>query len=228
VLVGLVGYFACNYLFIEPRGRFGPVDAQTIVGLLAYAFTCSLIIAIGEAMRRARQRASERGELLRVTLGSIGDAVLSTDVDGRVSYLNAVAESLTGWKSQDALGRQVAEIFRIVDEKKREPVENPVTRALRDGVVTALANHTVLIARDGVERPIDDSAAPIKDDHGRGAGSSKTAGGSRLRACWHRSSSHRMTPSSASRWTASFKAGMPAPSVSWAIPPKRPSVATSP
>jgi PAS domain S-box-containing protein len=170
VLVGLVGYFACNYLFIEPRGRFGPVDAQTIVGLLAYAFTCSLIIAIGEAMRRARQRASKRGELLRVTLGSIGDAVLSTDVDGRVTYLNAVAESLTGWKSEDALGHQVAEVFRIVDEKKREPVENPVTRALRDGIVTALANHTVLIARDGVERPIDDSAAPIKDDHGRVAG----------------------------------------------------------
>lgn len=170
VLVGLVGYFACNYLFIEPRGRVGPLDTQTIVGLLAYALTCSLIIAIGEAMRRARYRASERGELLRVTLGSIGDAVLSTDIDGRVTYLNPVAESLTGWTAQDALGRPVGEIFRIVDEKKHEPVESPVTRALRDGIVTGLANHTVLITRDGVERPIDDSAAPIKDDHGRVAG----------------------------------------------------------
>jgi len=170
LLVAFLGYLACDYLFIEPRGEISLKDVQNLVGLLAYLFTCSLIIGIGEAMRFARARASERGELLRLTLASIGDAVITTDTKGCVTYLNAVAESLTGWTLHDGLGRPLDAVFRIVNEASRQSVESPATRALREGGIVGLANHTVLIGRDGVEHSIDDSAAPIKDAHGRVSG----------------------------------------------------------
>ncbi|HJX26690.1 MAG TPA: PAS domain S-box protein, partial [Thermoanaerobaculia bacterium] len=109
--------------------------------------------------------AAER-ERLRITLASIGDAVISTDAEGRVVFLNSVAETLTGWTQADAEGQPLTEIFRIVNEYTREPAENPAFQALRKGVVVGLANHTILIARDGTERPIDDSAAPMLDDSG--------------------------------------------------------------
>ncbi len=171
VVVAILGYAACNYLFIAPRWTLGAGDVATVVGLIAYLFTASLIIGIGEAMRRARQRARENGELMRVTLGSIGDAVIATDTNDRVTYLNPVAESLTGWSPAEALHRPIAEIFRIIDEQSRRPLENPTTRARRENTAVGLMNHAVLIARDGVERPIDDTAAPIKDERGNVSGS---------------------------------------------------------
>jgi PAS domain S-box-containing protein len=170
VVIGILGYFACNYLFIEPRRELYLGDVQNVVGLIAYLFTCFLIVGIGEAMRFAQRRASERGELLRVTLGSIGDAVITTDTEGRVTYLNAVAETLTGWTRHDALGRPLDTVFRIVNEADHQSLESPATRALRDGTIVGLANHTVLVGKDGVKRPIDDSAAPIKDENGRVSG----------------------------------------------------------
>lgn len=109
--------------------------------------------------------AAER-ERLRITLASIGDAVISTDAEGRVVFLNSVAEALTGWAQAEAAGRPLPDIFRIVNEYTREPAENPAVQALRKGVVVGLANHTVLIAQDGTERPIDDSAAPMLDKSG--------------------------------------------------------------
>jgi PAS domain S-box-containing protein len=169
-IAAVVGYLACHYLFIEPRGRIDLSTAETIVGLIAYAFTCALIIAIGEGMRAARARAAGRGELLRVTLGSIGDAVITTDTEGRVSYLNDVAQSLTGWTREQALGQPLERVFRIINENTRDTVESPAKKALREGVVVGLANHTLLVGKDGVERPIDDSAAPIKDAAGAVSG----------------------------------------------------------
>ena len=103
---------------------------------------------------------------LRVTLSSIGDAVISTDTDGRVTFLNHVAEKLTGWTSREASGRLLEEVFIILNEESRRPAENPAARALREGVIVGLANHTLLIAKDGAERPIDDSGAPIRDETG--------------------------------------------------------------
>ncbi len=113
------------------------------------------------AMER-KLRLSERW--LSTTLKSIGDAVIATDDQGRVKFMNGVAEDLTGWTAQEADGRDLTEVFDIVNEDTREPTENPVARALREGVVVGLANHTILIARDGTESPIADSAAPIRDD----------------------------------------------------------------
>ncbi len=162
----ILGYLACDYLFIPPRGTLRLDQVGNLVGLVAYLFTCSLIIGFGEAMRGAQARASEQRELLRVTLHSIGDAVMTTDNEGRITYLNDVAESLTGWIRADALGQPLDAVFRIVNEETRRPVESPATTALRDGVVVGLANHTVLIRKDGSERPIDDSAAPIRNEGG--------------------------------------------------------------
>jgi PAS domain S-box-containing protein len=110
---------------------------------------------------------SAQGERLRTTLASIGDAVVTTDLGGRVTDLNPIAESLTGWAGDEARGQPLETVFRIVNESSREPVESPAVRALRDGVVVGLANHTVLIRKDGSETPIDDSAAPIRDGHGQ-------------------------------------------------------------
>lgn len=117
--------------------------------------------------RRAEEAIAEQREWLETTLESIGDAVIATDVRGRIVFMNPVAEHLTGWKTDDARDRPCTDIFKIVNEQTRRTVENPVTRVLRDGVVVGLANHTLLIAVDGTERPIDDSGAPIRNRDGR-------------------------------------------------------------
>ncbi len=111
-----------------------------------------------------------QADWLRVTLASIGDAVLSTDREGRINFINKVAEDLTGWSGADALGRPLTEVFRIINEFSREPVENPALRALAEGRIVGLANHTLLLDRNGRETPIDDSAAPIKSANGETLG----------------------------------------------------------
>ena len=101
-----------------------------------------------------------------VTLQSIGDAVITTDIEGRVEFLNPVAEALTGWSNWEAMGQPLPEIFNIISEITRLPVENPVEKALLQDRIVGLANHTVLIRRDGHEVQIEDSAAPIRDRDG--------------------------------------------------------------
>ncbi|HXQ69354.1 MAG TPA: PAS domain S-box protein [Pyrinomonadaceae bacterium] len=168
--VTLIGYAACHYLFIPPRGHFDLSSRANLVGLIAYLFTCSLIIFFGEAARAAQTRVTQSREVFRVTLRSIGDAVITTDNAGNVTYINEIGEALTGWSHGDALGQPLDRVFRIVNEVSRKPVENPAMRALRQGVVVGLANHTVLIKKDGTECPIDDSAAPIRDEQGHVSG----------------------------------------------------------
>jgi PAS domain S-box-containing protein len=109
-------------------------------------------------------------ERLRVTLASIGDAVITTDTGGRIDSMNVVAQELTGWPLGEAKGRPLDAVFQIVNEFTRQSAENPAERALREGRVVGLANHTLLIAKDGTQRPIDDSAAPIRDAQGGVAG----------------------------------------------------------
>jgi PAS domain S-box-containing protein len=127
-----------------------------------------------QAMRleheRFDQAVGQERERLRITLSSIGDAVISTDAAGRVVFLNSVAETLTGWSQAEALGRPLTDIFKIVSQLSREPVENPALRALREGHSVALANHTMLVSRDGREWPIDDSASPMRDAAGTSIG----------------------------------------------------------
>lgn len=164
--VAVLGYLACDYLYIPPRGSFGWDHIQNVVGLIAYLLTCSVIIGFGEALRIAQNRFAEQGERLRTTLASIGDGVITTDLEGRVTHLNKVAEEMTGWPSAGAIGQPLEAVFRIVNETSGRPVENPAVRALRDGVIVGLANHTVLLSKDGSERSIDDSASPIRCKEG--------------------------------------------------------------
>jgi diguanylate cyclase (GGDEF)-like protein/PAS domain S-box-containing protein len=112
------------------------------------------------------RRLKESERWLGTVLRSISDAVIATDREGLVTFMNPVAETLTGWKQEEALGRDLTEVFNIINEQTRIPAENPATRALREGVVVGLADHTILIAKDGKETPLDDSAAPIRDDKG--------------------------------------------------------------
>jgi two-component system, cell cycle sensor histidine kinase and response regulator CckA len=113
------------------------------------------------------RRVRESENWLRITLNSIGDGVIATDKRGRVALLNPVAETLTGWSENEATGKLVHEIFHMIDEVSLREVENPVDRVLREGAVVGLANHTLLISRDGKRIPITDSGALIKDDNGR-------------------------------------------------------------
>lgn len=117
-----------------------------------------------------QESALEQKEWLRVTLASIGDAVITTDTQGRVTFMNPAAETLTGWRQDEAKGVPLETIFSIVNEETRRTVESPAAKALREGLVVGLANHTLLISKDGVERPIDDSAAPIRNARGDVAG----------------------------------------------------------
>lgn len=113
---------------------------------------------------------SAEKERLAVTLRSIGDGVITTDMNGNVVLINNVAEQLTGWKQDEAQGQSLASVFTIIHEITRHPCENPVERVLSTGNVIELANHTVLISRDGTERIIADSGAPIKDKDGHTIG----------------------------------------------------------
>jgi PAS domain S-box-containing protein len=115
----------------------------------------------------ANSRTSASRDLLHTTLTSIGDAVVATDGAGKVTFMNGVAESLTGWSEEQAKGRSLQEVLSLVNEETRSPVDNPAAKALREGLIVGLANHTVLISRNGAERPIDDSAAPIRNADGK-------------------------------------------------------------
>jgi PAS domain S-box-containing protein len=118
------------------------------------------------AFRRTEEALRASEEDLRITLRSIGDAVIATDALGQITRMNPVAEHLTGWTAAEAKGHKLNEVFQILNEDTRGSVENPVDRVLRDGVVVGLANHTVLVSRDGTERAIADTGAPIRDDQG--------------------------------------------------------------
>jgi len=113
------------------------------------------------------RKLKESERWLATILRSIGEAVIATDEKGLVTFVNPVAEALTGWKQEDALGKDGTEVFRIVSEETGILAESPVTKALREGVIVGLANHSILIAKDGTETPVDDSAAPIRDDKGK-------------------------------------------------------------
>jgi len=123
-----------------------------------------------EEHQQAKEALRQQREWLRVTLTSIGDAVLATDTAGRVTFLNPVAEALCGWPEGEVLGKPVREVFRIINEQTGAPGEDIVSRVLRENRIVALANHTALLARDGREIPIEDSAAPIKDGSGTVSG----------------------------------------------------------
>jgi PAS domain S-box-containing protein len=254
----IVGAVAGDYFFFHPRYSFTIGQSEDQTGLALYGVLGIASIGLFESLRNARRRAEEKerqlelevaarraaeqglaqeGERLRTTLASIGDAVITTDAEGRITSLNPVAEALTGWTKAEATGQPLDVVFRVVNEETRQAVENPAARALSEGVVVGLANHPALIARDSTERPIDGSAAPIRSKEGRVIGCVLVFRdiSERRRLDSESASRHRaarllasIVASSASRWTASSKPGTPPPSGCSATPPSRPWGVTSP
>lgn len=185
VAAALAEYFW--FLPISLSSIAGRADQISMVVFLASAI---LISFMAEAIHRARARANraeeqarllaereraeeklrEQRERFKVTLASIGDGVLSSDTEGKVTFINPVAAALTGWTIEQSVGQPVQSIFRIINEKTRAPADDIVARVFREGHVVGLANHTALVARDGKEIPIEDSAAPIKDSNGNVSG----------------------------------------------------------
>jgi len=127
-------------------------------------------LADSAARRAAEEEVRREREHALVTLRSIGDAVIATDTDGRVTRMNVVAEQLTGWSQVEALGRKLDEVFDIIDAGTGQKSANPVARVLETGKIVGLGNHTVLIARDGREYQVADSAAPIMGSDGASLG----------------------------------------------------------
>lgn len=150
----------------SPRELRLEVDARTAELSRANAALRSSITQLErqrEELETMHRQRDETAALLATTLRSVGDGVISTDATGAVQFMNAVAESLTGWTEAEARLRPLADVFHIVNEYTREPVESPTDKVLREGTIVGLANHTMLIARDGSECSIEDSGAPIME-----------------------------------------------------------------
>ena len=162
----VITLLANAYLILGPTFplRFATVDEAvqlSVFGLIGLG-----AVWLAAIRERAEAGLREQRELLSVTLSSIGDAVVATDEEGSITFINPVAQSLTGWTQDQAADQPLTEMLHIVNEQTGDPVENPVTRVIREGAIVGLANHSALIAKDGTLIPIDDSAAPIRDAQG--------------------------------------------------------------
>jgi len=150
-----------DFLYFEPQFEFSFISRSENIALAFVGFASAFTAWVVSDLERKRYLAMCAQEELGTVLKSIGDAVMVVDRERRVTFLNPIAESLTGWSLNEARGKPVDEVFKIINQETRNPAENPVDRVLREGIVVGLANHTSLIARDEKERAIEDSAAPI-------------------------------------------------------------------
>lgn len=150
-----------NAIALPPAFSVRVSSPEHLVRLLAFGVVGVLISVLIGTIGNIQRRLDFERQRLEITLRSIGDAVIATDPRGRITFLNPAAENATGWKNHEASGHLLKDVFRIVNEQTRNPAEDPVEKVIRMGGVVGLANHTVLIRKDGTEVPIDDSAAPI-------------------------------------------------------------------
>ena len=143
---------------------------EAIIILFLIVLIASLIIGTSWVyhfrQRNIYRQLYNTQEGFRTTLYSIGDAVITTDTNSSVQYINSAAEKLTGWNETEAKGEQLEKIFRIINEETRNKVENPIRKVLAEGVSYSLAKHTLLISKNGMEIPISDTGSPIRDETG--------------------------------------------------------------
>ncbi len=151
-----------HYVLLAGTGQFGLNSAQDLLPWAGLVANGLLISVLGEALHRVLWRAEQSRMAHTVTLASIGDAVITTDLQGRITFLNAEAARLTGWDADEAHGRPLAEVFRLVDERTRNPMGDAASEVLVSGKRSGLSGHSLLCARDGCETAIDDSMAPIR------------------------------------------------------------------
>jgi two-component system cell cycle sensor histidine kinase/response regulator CckA len=180
VLSILLSAVAGTYFFVSPATTSPFVlatraDRVTVFGFVVVSVAVVFLLDLQwrtlsrlerEALRRIAAEEAERERQLwfEITLASIGDGVVATDAEGKVTFMNAVASELTGWRVADARGLALHDVFHIVNEQTGAQAENPIDRVIKEGVIVGLANHTLLISRDGRRVPVDDSGAPIKRD----------------------------------------------------------------
>jgi PAS domain S-box-containing protein len=170
LLATVLGAASGAYFLFGPNFSLASGEPGEVYALGLFVLAGAVISGLTESLHRSHHRVAASERRYAVTLGSIGDAVIATDTRARVTFLNPAAEALTGWPAAAAIGHPLTEVFRIVNERTREPAEDPAARVLRTGTVAGLANHAALLARDGRETPIDDCGAPIIDDRGTIAG----------------------------------------------------------
>jgi PAS domain S-box-containing protein len=146
--------------------RTGAFAGTTLINLLFLTWAYKKIRHEITGRQAAVENLARQQQLTAVTLASIGDGVIVTDAAGKITFMNQVALNLTGWTASEAMGQPCGTVFRIISETTRKPVDNPVEKVLLSGTAVGLANHTLLIRKDGTEIPIDDSGAPIRDPDG--------------------------------------------------------------
>ena len=158
----------CQLLLPWPTGLqvVGKIWIPVMLVLPVGTLLMGLLLTTDKKRFLAEKEIRESETLYRTTLHSIGDAVMTTDRLGKIKFMNPLAEQLTGWKETDAIGCPIEHVFRIINEDSRLKVDCPVPRILHEGIIVSLANHTLLISKEGVEIPIADSGAPIRDDDG--------------------------------------------------------------
>jgi PAS domain S-box-containing protein len=153
------------YRFFWPLPAWQAAGAASLQ-LLVFLLVASLIVLLTRRMQREQAQLFTERETLQTTLTSIGDGVITTDIQGNVTYLNPTAAQLTGWSLAAARQRSLAEIFSLIHEQTRQSITSPMEQVLRTGAMVRLTNHTILVARDGREYPIHDSAAPLRNHKG--------------------------------------------------------------
>ena len=167
----MVAKLDASEILAEVNYRAGVIIGFVVLSILLAAFVAAFLyrqrqVRLYRALHALEWEKRKAEELLRATLIGIGDAVIAADERGCVAFMNPVAQTLTGWPQVEALGKPLSQVFHIVNAQTRERCENPVEKVLARGRVVGLANHTLLIARDGTERRIADSGAPIRDAEG--------------------------------------------------------------
>ncbi len=167
LLATVLAALAIDYFFLPPLYRVLANDFSKDLRLAQFLAEGAFISVLSGLRLRSSRHAHRRAEELAVTLRCIGDAVVTTGADGRVTFLNPRAEELTGWSSGEAAGRPAADVLCLLDEATRERVSGPVVESLRTGRVSALESRRLLVSRAGPERPVDDTAAPIRDRSGQ-------------------------------------------------------------
>lgn len=158
----LVALLGIDYVAVPPIGSLLVDDPADLFQLGFLGANGVLVSVLSEGLHRSWRQTEATSQLQAVTLASIGDGVITTDLLGRVTYLNPQAERLTNWSNPQAKGRPLPTVFEVINEHTRQPVADPVHKVLTTGTVVGLANHTLLLARGGLELPIHDSGAPIR------------------------------------------------------------------
>jgi len=166
LLCATLSVAACNLVFAQPAGSLS-LGADDLLRLSTFMIGAVFVSSLTMARRNAEEVALEAEKQLNITLKSIGDAVITTDAKGRITFMNSIAQSLTGWQQHEASGREIEDILRILDPERGCEVETVATRVLRDNVVLGLGDPVYMVARDGTEMPIDQIATPVRDSRGQ-------------------------------------------------------------